>query len=499
MAKMEYVTPGITKIEFEDSLFVTSGLDGDENKEVKGYIESRGGVIKNSVTKTTDYLIYKDGEEETTKYKKALELIRDKGLKIRILSRSTFIRLITMNYVTPGLTKIEFEDSLFVTSGLDGDENKEVKGYIESRGGVIKNSVTKTADYLIYKDGEKETAEYLKALDLIRDKEREIRILSLSTFIRLVTMNYVTPGITKIEFEDSVFVTTGLDGDENKEVKGYIESRGGVVRDSVTETTGYLIYKDGEKETAEYLKAMELIGDREREIRVLPLGLFIAAAGGKEIMELGSYPFDVDGTKKPIRWIVLKREEKKALLLSAYGLDAKPYNEKWEDVTWETCTLRKWLNEDFFNEAFTEEEKKRILLTAVRNEDNPRYKTPGGNDTEDRVFLLSIGEAEKYLPKDVFRKKVPTPFAVKKGAYTSYRDTCWWWLRSPGYDSSCAAVVFSVGDVGNHGNYVSKSDNAGCPALWIDLKSEIECSEIDPCADGAKIHERIMKEDHPGT
>ena len=473
MAKMDYMTPGITKIEFEDSLFVTTELSREENLEVKGYIEKRGGIIKNSVTKTTDYLIYKDGEEETTKYKKALELIRDKGLKIRILSLSTFIRLVTMNYVTPGLTRIEFEDSLFVTTGLDGDQNKEVKGYIESRGGDIKNSVTETTDYMIYKDGKKETAEYLKAMELIRDKGLEIRILSLSTFIRLITMNYVTPGITKIEFKDSVFVTTGLDGDENKEVKEYIESRDGVIKNSVTETTGYLIYKDGKKETAEYGKALGLIGDREREIRVLPLSLFWEVGIGEGVMEFGSYPFEADGTKKPIRWIVLKREEKKALLLSAYGLDLKPYNEERKAVTWETCTLRKWLNGDFYTEAFTEEGKKRICLTEVRNEDNPRYKTPGGNDTEDRVFLLSLSEAEKYLPEDFLRERKPTPFAKERGAYT-WRDTCWWWLRSPGYFPNLAAGVDCVGDIIVSGNFVYFNYYAVCPALWIDLESEIE-------------------------
>ena len=216
MDVMNYTTPGLEKIDFEDNFFVTTELNKDENLEVKGYIESRGGIINNSVTKTTDYLIYKDGEEETTKYILAMDLVLEIGLDICILRLSMIIRLVTLNYVTPGLTRIEFEDSLFVTTGMDGDQNKEVKGYIESRGVVVRDSVTETTGYLIYKDGEKETAEYRKALELVRDKGLEIRILSLSTFIRLVTMDYVTPGLTRIGFEDSLFVTTGLDGGLNK-------------------------------------------------------------------------------------------------------------------------------------------------------------------------------------------------------------------------------------------------------------------------------------------
>ena len=291
--------------------------------------------------------------------------------------------------------------------------------------------------------------------------------------LQMTFMNYTTPGLAKIEFEDSFFVTTELSRDENLDVKGYIESRGGIIKNFVTKTTDYLIYKDGEEETTKYKKALELIRDKGLEIRVLPLSLFSEVGIGEGVMEFGSYPFEADGTKKPIRWIVLKREEEKALLLSAYGLDAKPYNEEWEAVTWETCTLRKWLNEDFFNEAFTEEEKKRICQTAVVNQDNPRYKTPGGSDTEDRVFLLSLGEAEQYLPDTFLRQRKPTRYAKKHGAYTYYRGNCWWWLRSPGRYPDCAAGV-SGGGIYDYGNYVDRSDDAVCPALWIDLKSEIE-------------------------
>jgi len=287
-------------------------------------------------------------------------------------------------------------------------------------------------------------------------------------------MDYVTPGITKIEFEDSLFVTTGLDGDENKEVKEFIESRGGLIKNSVTKTIDYLIYKDGDEETAKYNKALELIRDKGLEIRVLPLSLFPEAGIGEGVMEFGSYPFEADGTRKPVWWIVLKKENGKALLLSMYGLDAKQYNEEWEAVTWETCTLRKWLNEDFYNESFTEEEKKRICQTAVVNKDNPWYRTPGGNDTEDRVFLLSFGEAERYLPKTFSRQRKPTPFAKECGASTYDGGNCWWWLRSPGDNPYNAARVNFDGYISDSGNSVNSSSRAVCPALWIDLGSEIE-------------------------
>jgi NAD-dependent DNA ligase len=152
--------PGITKIEFEDSIFVVTKL----GKDYEQSIERRGGIVKSSVTKSTNYLIYGDGEEETAKYKNALELVQEKGSDIVLLSRKTFVYLTTMHYETPGIEKIDFEDSLFVTTELDKDTNKTVKEYIESRGGIIKGSVTKSTNYLIYKEGEEETTKYKKAL-----------------------------------------------------------------------------------------------------------------------------------------------------------------------------------------------------------------------------------------------------------------------------------------------------------------------------------------------
>ena len=286
----------------------------------------------------------------------------------------------------------------------------------------------------------------------------------------MAKMEYMPQGIKEIYFKDSLFVTTGLEEDENKEVKGYIECRGGIIRDSVTKNTDCLIYKDGGEETAEYRKAMDLIRDKGLEINVLPLSLFLETGAGEGTIEFGRYPFEADGTEKPIRWIVLRREEGRALLLSAYGLDAKPYNEKFEAVTWETCTLRRWLNREFFETAFTEDEKRRILLTKLQNEDDPRYQTPGGNDTEDRVFLLSVQEVEEYLPEELVRRKKATPNTVNLGALNGCNGNCWWWLRSSGDDPYTAAGVYGSGDIDDIGLYVYVSKSGVCPALWI--KSE---------------------------
>ena len=90
-------------------------------------------------------------------------------------------------------------------------------------------------------------------------------------------------------------------------------------------------------------------------------------------------------------------EDGKILAVSLYSLDCIPYNEEFTEVTWEDCSLRKWLNEDFYNAAFSISEKNLIPVVTLENDDHPMLHTDGGNDTEDKVFCLSLEETEKYF------------------------------------------------------------------------------------------------------
>lgn len=161
------------------------------------------------------------------------------------------------------------------------------------------------------------------------------------------------------------------------------------------------------------------------------------------------------------------------LLISEYGIDVMPYNKESEDVTWETCTLRKWLNNDFYSSAFSEEEQKLIEKTKVKADKNPKYKTDPGADTEDRIFLLSISEAEKYFEDEVDIKCVPTGLAVRHGAnaYFVYskgtRFTCDWWLRSPSGSHDYASLIGSDGSLDYRGTIVDRDYVCIRPALKI--------------------------------
>ncbi len=243
----------------------------------------------------------------------------------------------------------------------------------------------------------------------------------------------------------------------------------------------------GYRQAAEYLEAHpELVAAAaEREAQLAPF----REVGG--YVTFGSYEQDNNTAngREPVEWLVLDYDKanQRVLLLSRHGLDAKPYNKEYVDITWENCTLRAWLNGEFMDSAFSGSEQGAILTTSVDNsksQGSGRWDTNGGNGTQDKIFLLSYAEANKYLGvtrEDDNKMKStvsPTAYATKQGAYTSGRNQTadgaaagWWWLRSPGYNPSDAARVGSGGSISRNDVH----DDGGCvrPALWINLESVI--------------------------
>ena len=184
----------------------------------------------------------------------------------------------------------------------------------------------------------------------------------------------------------------------------------------------------------------------------------------------GEYEQDNDEStgKEAIEWLVLDKREDKMFVISRYGLVAQPYNTEDDDITWENCTLRKWLNDTFYEDAFISEEKNLILVSTVRADPNPICAVSSGNDTMDHVFLLSFVESDRYFADDDARSCRGTPYGKASGL-SLREEGCWWWLRSPGGNSDRAAYISFDGSDSYIGDYVDCEYYAVRPAMWIKL------------------------------
>ena len=181
-----------------------------------------------------------------------------------------------------------------------------------------------------------------------------------------------------------------------------------------------------------------------------------------DVIQLGRYEQDgnIRNGNEPIDWIVLKIQDGKAFLVSNYALDAHQYNKGYsQDVNWENCWLREWLNDDFLSAAFNSKELS--IICGV----------------QDKVLLLSVEEAEKYFSSDADRQCKLTEYAEEQGA-SAIDGYCWWWLQS---SEGEATVVGYKGDICDYGNYVhiDSDEYAVRPAMWIGIDDSNETDKPD--------------------
>lgn len=157
-------------------------------------------------------------------------------------------------------------------------------------------------------------------------------------------------------------------------------------------------------------------------------------------------------------WIVLAKEDGRALLLSRNTVGEMPYNNEFCYTTWEECSLRAWLNGEYLETEFSERERELIKKVTVVNSNNEEYGTSGGNDTSDMVFLLSIEEVNQLVVSE-----------EKRMATNPEGEQVWWWLRTPGYNSSIATDVHCDGTIYDYGFDITTACGTVRPAIWVDV------------------------------
>ena len=192
------------------------------------------------------------------------------------------------------------------------------------------------------------------------------------------------------------------------------------------------------------------------------------------IVRFGRFEQDNSPANGPeeIEWQVLDVLDGKSLLISVYALETRPFNETYGEITWEDCTLRAWLNGPFYADAFTEDEKKAIVLHHTENGPetySSKYAATGGNDTDDYVFLLSYADAAAYFESDRARQCSPTPYALARGAHNVRHGgklCSLWWFRSPGNEQYRVSCSYSGGAL-NY-TYASKKIATVRPVILVD-------------------------------
>ena len=220
---------------------------------------------------------------------------------------------------------------------------------------------------------------------------------------------------------------------------------------------------------------------------------------------------------EPIKWRVLSIAGDQAFLQADLALDDQKYNNNYTSVAWESSSMRSWLNgygpetnesqidyrsDSFLQDAFSNAEQQTICKTEVENADNLEYGTEGGNNTTDKIFLLSeqevygtkagsYGFAEAYDTYDETRRRKSSTYAKAKGVRSDYGDgagydgNCFWFLRTPGIYTDRTMGVLIDGYVDCSGNRVDYNDDGVCPALNLNLSSSDLWSYAGTvCSDG---------------
>ena len=132
------------------------------------------------------------------------------------------------------------------------------------------------------------------------------------------------------------------------------------------------------------------------------------------------------------------------------------------------------MNSDFYNTAFTTLEKSKIISTAISTPDPDIVGINGGNDTVDKVFLLSADEVLKYFPYDgesISEGRIlsPTPYSISSGVFLNETTGgCWWGTRTPGFEQYKNQNVTPNGAL-DGSMMASREQIAVRPAIWITL------------------------------
>ena len=222
-----------------------------------------------------------------------------------------------------------------------------------------------------------------------------------------------------------------------------------IQKEAYLKTLGMFKGKEKQATKKEIEKLKTRLQERKKELSN-QLDIITGLSG--KTGDIVSFGHVLNDKNTKIVWQVLDVQGSRKLLIAKHFVSKLPYNSERKNVTWETSTIRKWLNEEFFENAFSDFEKGIIVETIVKVEPITKYKTSPDRETKDRVFLLSIKEVETYFKSDLDRSCAGE----------------WWWLRTPSRDCMRVADICGDGSIDTSGSsLISKSGIR--PAIWVDV------------------------------
>ena len=209
-------------------------------------------------------------------------------------------------------------------------------------------------------------------------------------------------------------------------------------------------------------------GSIKKVIPPAEISIYDDPASQYQIIYFGKYPQHINQEKEPIEWLIIDEDDDCMLLLSKYVIDAMPFDHRSMIVSWKESEIRRWLNNEFLS-SFSNEEKARIITNEVRCDNNPVFLVDGGEDTQDKVFLLSIDEVYSCFYTDYYRRCVATAYAKEheKAYQSSTEDYTVWWLRDPGMDKKHVTLVYTGGNVSFEGWYADTPAGGIRPAILV--------------------------------
>lgn len=220
-------------------------------------------------------------------------------------------------------------------------------------------------------------------------------------------------------------------------------------------------------------------GAPQTEENLQDISAQLAEARQWDVVTFGSCEQDgnIDDGAEPLEWYVLDITGDKALLLSVFVLDCLPYHDSAVDITWADCSLRTYLNGTFYEETFSDAEKKKIEPYENENTGNTLLEIDGGENTQDNVFLLSQEQADVYFNEEqeqwFYERAEATQTAVEAGVYVSEDGYSPWWLRGPGNETYSAKFVEPDGSIYTSGAEVDIDYRYGIrPAVCINILSQ---------------------------